>query len=390
MKIDTKVTASIGTLIIIAILASQMIGIQNHRDILKEHPNHDLILLTNDTVDRLELLGRSYSDHEEFYRWSFRNGELKTYIASDLIDTSYWQLFEGTKGIYYNEKSPLEYAYDSNRAYVVIGIDYFLDSRHTNYVGRVEREIEIYPNKNKETVKFYPKDKNETKYNLQWVHETDHYLNATNLKGEYKVDLDKLQINWNDSIDKVSAARQYRNGKVKVRYKSAYGDQVIDPQIIIGAYVINYDFTSEIGGIKSTPECFPGEVCHLMIKFTLNKKKIIGSSDMFSIFKDKHKNEVSIKSSGINVYSTYEEEIQTWISDVMCENNTLENGTVIENCTDNGYFESSIVQKDNWEPISFPLKIEAEIEYYLDVYGIKENFEEINVIFTLLGIQVGA
>lgn len=386
--IDNGAIIAIGTLIILAVLAVQMTGIQNHRDILKEYPNYDLILLTNDTVDRLELLGRSYSEHEEFYRWSFRNGELKTYIASDLIDTSYWQLFKGTKGIYYNEKSPLEYAYDSNRAYIVIGIDYFLDSRHTNYVGRLEREIEIYPNKNKETLKFYPKDKNETKYNLQWVHETDHYRVAQNLKGEHKVDLDKLQINWNDSIDKVSAARQYLNGKVKIRYKSAYGDQVIDPQIIIGQYVINYDFTSEMGGLKSTPECFPGEVCHLLIKFTLNKKAVIGSSQMTKIFKNKENELIDILNSGINIYSTYEEEIQVWISDIVCENNTLGNGTIIETCIDNGYYMPEIVQRDKWEPITFPLKIEADIEYYLDVYGIKSDFEAIEVIFEIIGIEL--
>ncbi|NOR84833.1 DUF2341 domain-containing protein, partial [archaeon] len=389
---DDKAIIVIGTFLILSVFAFQLSGIQNYRDILDEYPQYDLILLTNDTVDRLELLGRSYSEHEEFYRWSFKDGKVKTYIASDLIDTSYWQLFKGTKQIYYNEKSPLEYTYTANSANIIIGIDYFLDSRHTNYVGRLEREIEIYPNKNKETIKWYPKNKT-IKYNFQWVHETDHIGESKNLKEEHKTDLDKLQINWNDSIEQVSAARQYLNGKVKVRYISAYGDQVIDPIVKIGGTTVTYDRYDGLGGVSYTPECFPGEVCHLPLSITLSKNYILTeNTHLTKKFKNKHGLDIELPTSGINIWGDVNRTIKNWTNETCTDyseylynegNETWywNNGT---NCI-GGYYEEINETIQAWKPLELPLAFEKDVPVYIDIYGVKNDTEAVDALGVILG-----
>ena len=385
-----------GTLLILGVYANEMTGIQNYRNILDEYPEYDLILLTNDTVDRLELLGRSYSEHEKFYRWNFKDGKVKTYIASDLIDTSYWQLFQGTKQIYYNEKSPLNYTYDSKSAKIIIGIDYFEDSRHTKYVGRMERVIEVYPEKNKETLNWYPKNKS-IKYNIQWVHETDHLRESKNLKGSHKTDLEKLQINWNDSIDKVSSSRQYLNGKVKVRYLSEYGDQVIDPRIKIGGLIIDYDFANGYGVVDYTPQCFKGEVCHLPMRITLNRNLVLSEQMMSKFFKTKDEEFKSLQKSGINIYQNYTDDVDVWVDNITCVTETteflnnitqeLENRTQ-ENCTDNGNYVTQTITTEEWRTITYPFTIEKDKEYLIDQWGVKDKHEDIDAFVGINGVQL--
>ncbi len=193
----------------------------------------DLFALTNlSTEGRIELIGRSFMDSIEFFRWQYQDNYIKTYFGRDLVSKSYWQLFEGSRAIWYKEELPMKLKTGDNEATIIQSFNYYYDSRHTNYVGLFIREIEVYPINNKETITFKPYNLSK-KYGLVWILETDEGIprdlvkeNITNI-----VQFNDLSIDWSDAIDKVSWARQYKNGKVKVGYKREYYLQKIDPEV---------------------------------------------------------------------------------------------------------------------------------------------------------------
>ena len=221
----------IGFLLIIAV-ASEELRISNYRQLLLENPDQDLIFITNIT-NRYELLGRAVRPDVEFFRWKYQDDEIKYYFGRDLVDTSYWQLFEGSTGVWWKDEDIYSY-WDRDHVVVVYNFTYFHNPQHTVVAGNLVRSVEIYPELNKETVIWTPVD--DRRYNLKWVHLTDYYPDEQiDLDEEYPEGIFKnpkgLRIDWSDSVDLISQARHYQNGKVEVRYASKVGEQRIDPEI---------------------------------------------------------------------------------------------------------------------------------------------------------------
>ena len=243
------------------------------RELLDTYPQFNLILVTNFSNNRMELYGRSNELGAEFYKYIYKDNLLKSYIgSSDLVDTSYWQVFNGSTMVRFRDIRDIEYEYDGNHTVIRETIDYYRDSRHKTYVGTLVRTIEIEPRSNKETVQWFPVPSFEpTKFNLKWVHETDHYERFNyRTAGLTSMDLDKINIDWSDAYGgDVTSAICYKTGRCEVRFKSRIGIQEIDPILSIEpSDVIAELITSPIEGVQYTPQCL--SECHLplRIKYT--------------------------------------------------------------------------------------------------------------------------
>lgn len=239
--VDKKTYAKWGTvggILLILIFGGINLTMTDYRDVLNDNTDYDLIMLLN-TSKNIEMVGRSDNPDIEFTRWNFRENYVKFYHARNLKVTSYWQVFDGSRGVWFNEKEvPVAILNQQpDEAKIEYNIKYYTDSRHTNYVGDFKRTVGVYPNMNKENIVFDPVD--ETKrYNLKWITEINKYEGESrNFKSEgvCKFEYDNVKINWCDSVDLISSARVYKSsGRLVIRYKSVVGEQVIDPYILTG------------------------------------------------------------------------------------------------------------------------------------------------------------
>ena len=222
---------SILGILLITVLVSTLY-IADYKQILSDNPNDDLFLLSFNNTDKIELLGRSQT--HDFIRWKYENGASKMYLGSDLSATSIWKLFEGNKQITYNVKYPQKIDFNEiyGRATIIQKIDYFNDSNHVNLVGTLTRKIEIIPRTNKETIIFEPINQFK-KYQLIWeinnLNEAVAYDFLKNNEFNKNINNEYI-IDWSDYRD-ITEAREYTNSKIKIRYQSKAGEQVIDPII---------------------------------------------------------------------------------------------------------------------------------------------------------------
>ena len=231
-KASFKEIGVIASLIILMVTGT--LYASDYRTILSLYPDKDLFLLVG-MEDRVELLGRSKHNPEvEFFRWQYRDDYTKVYFGSDLVSTNRIYVFEGSTMLKYREVRPIRAEWNDERAWVVQQMSLYEDSYHTRYKGELIIETEIYPDENKITIKWYPAD--DKRYNIRMYFDTDvKYNKSIDLDEEYPegvfINPKGFRIDWSDSLDKLSQARQYKNGRAIVIFKSAVGNQVIDPEI---------------------------------------------------------------------------------------------------------------------------------------------------------------
>ena len=255
----TKVASTVGSGAVVILITYLTLFMGDYRDILAEYPDASLILISkldeNNQAEKIELLARSYNPDIEFLRWKYEEDKLNLYYGRNLIDSSYWQVFQGTSGVFFNEKKPITYIIEDvleeregdavdwygridhykinekigERVKIRYEIDYFFDSKHTNKAGTLIRVVEVYPVINKETIAWIPATTD--KFNLKYIHETKDDSPQYKITDNTSYNFQDLIIDWTDSADKVSNVWHYANGKLVIRYVSVAGTQVIDPQI---------------------------------------------------------------------------------------------------------------------------------------------------------------
>ena len=271
MKYKQELIIGAGVFVVLVVIATQLYA-SDYRNILNAYPNAQLILLPYVSEDKIELLGRDTSGNVEFIRWKYEGAKIKTYFGSRLKDTSYVQIFEGTRGIWFNEKKPVRYyVFENNTAYIIFETDYYYDSRHTNYAGKLIQTIIVYPQLNKMTFEWIPKDENR-KYILRWIHEAK-AKKSENLLGKCFWKQDDYTIDWCDSKDKVSWSRSYKtSGRVVIAYKSKKGYQKIDPTIYL------------FGKIKAKKTSVDHSLTYFRLRFnlTLTTNYTIGHPSQFN------------------------------------------------------------------------------------------------------------
>jgi len=255
----TKVASTVGSGAVVILITYLTFFMGDYRDILAEYPDASLILISkldeNDQALKIELLARSYNPDIEFIRWKYEEDRLNLYYGRNLIDSSYWQVFQGTSGVFFNEKKPITYIIEDvleeregdavdwygrlehykinekigERVKIIYEIDYFFDSRHTSKAGTLIREVEVYPVINKETITWTPATTD--RFNFKYIHETKDGSPQYKITDNTSYNFQDLIIDWTDSSDKVSNVWHYANGKLVIRYISAAGNQIIDPTI---------------------------------------------------------------------------------------------------------------------------------------------------------------
>ena len=385
MKV-TKEIKTIGTLVIVLALISTFY-MDDYRQVLEDYPDRQLILITG-WDDKVELIGRSHDENVEFYKWKYQDGKTKAYLGSDLVDTVSWQVYVGSKQVKGAYTDLIDYEYNDNLAKVVMKRYVYYDSRRTNFAGVLNMELEIYPNTNKETVTWVPAN-DSIRYNLLSTHATDDYGQRGKLNGT-RVDLEKLQISWNDSADQVSSAYRYLNGKVKIRYKSQKGVRVIDPTIKLGGLIIEY-WQEDFGDKKYTSQCLTN--CDLPIAVTFNKNKVINlPSELTGKFTKKKETSKGLKEWGIELGSNISFEESVWMPNWVYENETIinESGTFeIETGTDFGEYVSETKYKVVWMPVSFPVSVQKDVTYNINLWGVKhiEFGNDVDAVFSIFGID---
>ena len=200
--VDYKVIAGIfGAFAIILIVGASQLLQSDYLQILKENPNQDMFLIDFDSSDHLEFMGRAPSNIDARYvLWKFFKGaNIRFYYEkTDVVADAYFKIFDGSTQIVFREDQQINYTpvYDVSyldsvilcddlseeelfeytlpngtltcmykinapikRADVIQKVDYFLDSRHTNYIGQLNIITNTYPSKGKITIEWYPKIK---------------------------------------------------------------------------------------------------------------------------------------------------------------------------------------------------------------------------------------
>jgi len=371
-----KVIFAIGTLLILSLIGVDRLYMWQYRYLLTEHPDYDLILLTN-ISDKVELLGRSYDEFCEFYRWSYGKSVVKSYCGSDLVDKSYWRVYHGAHLIRYKTSYPTQLSYTKEKAWVTMTSDYYNDSLHRKYVGRLVRTVEIYPDTNKESIRWYPAD-NSTKFNLRFIHETDFYNQRKSLRNYTKLDLQKLQISWEDASDKFSTGYMYNNGKVVLTFKSSKGYQEIDPTIKVGYYIIDYEQVDEVEGIRYTPSCL--SECHVPFRFRINRNYTPYKN--IPVFIQKMIGKDEWKELRVDILKEVEKEVPNYVD---VERWKIINRTIIDNVTGEEKIEeynytwtervenrTKVIREKVWMPFRKGVRIESGEWYYADLVGIRK------------------
>src|SRR3990167_6374215 len=207
------------------ITVNSELSASNYRQLLSEHPEQQVLVLKN-VSGNVEVLSRGDSD---FMRWKYVKDKTSVYFGTDLVDTAYWRVFNGTRQVKYFNLTGSEVVVNEDSVSLSLAYSYFFDSSKKRKAGTLTRNITLYPQINNEIVTWQPVD--DEKYNLRWIHETDELGRSESLltfQGRY-VNKKLLEVNWKDSRNLISSERIYKNGRIYINYKSAYDVQVIDP-----------------------------------------------------------------------------------------------------------------------------------------------------------------
>lgn len=282
--------------------------------------------------DRMQLLARSDDPTIEWVRYDFEDDRMKIYFGSRLIDEIYWQVFQGSTGVFWNTKQPLKLEYSSEEAKVIFNITYYFDPLHTRPAGTMIREVRIFPDTSKELITWIPVDP-DIKFGLRNFHKTKITEQGANLKGESKLIADRYEIDWRKSQHLISGATLFNNGKLRLTHKTASGIQVIDPEINVGSYVLDVEL------VENTNECLVD--CKLVLDITPNKNVRFNSTNPIKTFFEK-----ASGSDNINVISVeiFEVEVvnetivkNTFAVQESCVNTITKgiNSTQVTKCTKN-------------------------------------------------------
>ena len=233
---------------VLVLFISTQLTHEDYLQILAENPQ-DLILLKGD-ANVVELLGRSHNRYAEFYRWSYEPNLVKYYVGNELVDSSEWRPYKGSTLGKYRTDSPIEYQSDTEKVRIISSVEYFSDSAKTIRMGILERNIEAYPDTNKETVRWIPADGNS--YRLCWSHQVP--VDVSSDIGAV-ADFENVQVDVTDSVEQMSYAKQYASSdRAEFCYQAKAGEQVIDPQVRIGPVTLDYSRLIE-GEFAYTPYC---------------------------------------------------------------------------------------------------------------------------------------
>ena len=364
-------TITIGTLIllVVSVMGADYLRIAEYRAVLAQYPDYQLILLTNFSKNKIELLGRTIDPNIEFIRWKYENNVLSVYAGRDLVLKSEWRIFNGTTQVKYREIYPVEFEYSETEAYIVQKVDYFFDSYHTRYAGTLIRKLFIYPNLNKEAILFVS---NYTNLRLQYKVYADNHADGVRIDLDYGgnsvLEYPDFTLNWTADKDKVSSAYKYGNGNIYINFKR--GIYEIDPTLRIGSYVIIYQIAPEYVGGKPLGRKYEADLTHgnLPVAVMLNKNLNIKAQDVSKLLRKLNVKQHKITNFYIEMAfnETYNQNI--WVSNITCVNVTTTNGTVTQ-CTDNGYWINRTDWRIVWKPLPDTIKLKANTWYYFNFHA---------------------
>lgn len=375
-----KILGSVGAgiLLIVALVGSQsFVTTAQIRNALAENPTAQLILFTNLTKNRLELIGRSIDPNIEFTKWRFEDIYVKAYLGNDLVSTSEWRIYNGTTQIKYREVKGVRYNYSKTEAWIIEEADYFLDSYHKNYVGTAIRIINIFPSSNKESIELVS---NYTGLRFQYLIDFDNHDDGERIDADFGgnsvLNYSDVTLDWTADKDKVSSAYKYGNGKMYINFKA--DEYQVDPKIVIGAYTLNYDFANLSYYGKPINRVYESRISSGNLPVLI---RVTGPSDI-NIPRDKFKSLLSyaqdkgaLNLTGITVEMAYNNtfEVAEWVHNFTCtQQYNATNGSYYGVCVDNGHWNNYTDWEFAWRELNHlpdPVPIKVNQPYLINFRG---------------------
>jgi len=360
---DYKKVTAIGTVLIISIFSLiNYLKVDDIRQILSENPNYQIIITEPLQNGRIEMLVRSIDPTIDYFKYRFEGIYLKAYSETNLIYKSEWALWNGTKRIVFRDTSTAKVEYNSTKTAVWITekADYYLDSRHTNFVGTIIRTIYITPDFMKESAVL---DTNYSGLRLQYL-----VFPSDENTGE-SIDMDYNQSFW--GFDSFLLNWTHDAGNITTVYKRGYAyspDRIwinfkrdvykVDPTITIGKYKIYYAIANETYYGKSIGRKYESGLTYgnLPIVLKLNKNLVIQKSKIKSLLSyAQDKGKINLTNRYIEFAYNKTFLVSNWVSNITtsCWNTTSTNGTItLCNYTDNGYWNNYTDWKWDWKKVS--------------------------------------
>lgn len=212
------------------------------RSFLNQSDNPDSIHLFTNNSKQIDLLTSGNEISKDYIRWSYDNYYSTQRWGSNVKTKSYVNVYESTTLRSYKNLADVNYIIEKDKAKIIQNWDLFRDSGKKNKYATVIREIEVYPNSNKETFKVIPY--NNSRVCTKWIIESDE-KNSSNFykNGIYSVvQSDGIKIDWSQEKDKISGASRTSTGKYTISYKCS--NEIIEIDPIIG--IIETDYASKI------------------------------------------------------------------------------------------------------------------------------------------------
>jgi len=381
--VDYKKTAIIGTILFISILSSiNYLSVDDIKQLLDENPYSQIIVASGlKDGQRIEIISRSIDPNISYYKYRLEGNQLKAYIERDLIYSSEWALYNGTRRIVYRETKNPNLTYTETTAQITEEMDYFLDSRHTNYIGTLKRIIHITPNFMKETINF---TSNYTGLRLQYLIFPDNENNGISIdldeNGTTYFNFKDFLLNWSVDSDKVSSVYKkgypYAPDRIWINFKR--NEYNIDPTIRIGLYEIYYDIANKTMFGKDIGREYKADLTYgdLPIVLKVNRDMLL-PKNLLKILK-RHSQNLEFKNSYIEIATNKTINHSKWISNISCQvigyNITnLSNGTIINqtltNCTDNGYWNNWTDWKWEWKKLNKDVMLKANEFYLINIHA---------------------
>jgi len=273
----TVAGSAIGGLVLFLLVFSTLYA-NDYREILSSNPNAQVFVLDYVEDNRFDIVGRSNFRDIEWYRQRVEPQFITSYVESDKVLTSEWRVYYGIQQIKYRQDSSQAVTEGSDKVSILSHTDLYTDSHHSNHLGRLTRETEVYPKSYKQTIRWFPQD--DKLYNIQWHHQLEKGAideSFTIYPGSdpkaARLIFDKLEISSKDELDQVKRIEGYSSSdRVVVFYKSARGFQEIDPTVSLGPYTLNYWLVDD----QYTPSCLTR--CKLTIEWNISKNLGIDSN----------------------------------------------------------------------------------------------------------------
>jgi hypothetical protein len=334
-------TTIIGLLAIITILTSgTSLYLSDFQRMINENPNATYIIVDNliysksgGNVNILTPFNNTFSrwriDTTVWNKIYWGNKE----VAEETVDVYYYKTYGTDQWVQLNRKASsvnISIVETNETVSVIKRTQYYATGSSGTVGGTLYEEFKIPYTAQadaKVTIRFEPSmARNNTQHKLIWRFKDLNRVDVTTL--EHSINFGEVGISWNDAKD-MFASLNDSDPYYSVEFKNKTGIYSIDPTIVIGTYILEYNkrFVTE--------HCFQN--CYIDWNLTVNKNFTINNLDKFKQWFNKGAGALDLLDNGVQLVEeiTTEKTVPNIITNCFPYNKTEINGSMVryENCT---------------------------------------------------------